>query len=52
MDSLLVEMLERNVNMKDYFESNLPMTQIEHDSFTRLHSDKSSLIMSLDIPRC
>eukprot|EP00347_Sterkiella_histriomuscorum_P008910 403343274 len=38
---------EKNINLNDYFESNLPIIKINHKNFPDLHFDDSELILGL-----
>lgn len=39
--------MEKNIDLKDYFESDLPMCKITDDRFPSLHVDSSMKIIGL-----
>eukprot|EP00347_Sterkiella_histriomuscorum_P009500 403340976 len=47
IDKNLISLIEKQINLNDYFESNLPIIKINHKNFQDLHYDDKILILSL-----
>ncbi len=39
--------MKKSIDLKDYFESDLPICQIKDDKFPSLHADSSTKIIGL-----
>lgn len=50
LDQHLCFMIEKGLNLEEYFQSNLPMVKIEDASYPSLHPDDSTLIVGFNPP--
>eukprot|EP00347_Sterkiella_histriomuscorum_P012995 403366420 len=47
VDKVLISLIEKNINLNEYFESNLPLIKINHKNYPDLHVDDSELLLGL-----
>ncbi len=47
IDPQIITLLEKGIDLKDYFESNLPIHKIKDERFPYLHEDSSTKIIGL-----
>eukprot|EP00347_Sterkiella_histriomuscorum_P013895 403362947 len=47
IDRNLISLIEKQINLSEYFESNLPIIKINHKNFQDLHYDDKELILGL-----
>eukprot|EP00347_Sterkiella_histriomuscorum_P005218 403357440 len=47
IDNNFISLIEKQINLSEYFESNLPIIKINHKNFPDLHFDDSNLILGL-----
>ncbi len=47
IDPQIITLMEKGIDLKDYFESDLPMCKITDDRFPSLHVDSSMKIIGL-----
>ncbi len=48
IDPQIITLMEKNIDLKDYFESDLPIHQIKDERFPYLHEDSTSKIIGLN----
>eukprot|EP00347_Sterkiella_histriomuscorum_P017796 403347960 len=49
VDKNLISLIEMQINLNDYFESNLPVTKINNQTFPDLHVDDQTLILAVPL---
>eukprot|EP00347_Sterkiella_histriomuscorum_P008450 403345053 len=47
IDNNFISLIEKQINLSEYFETNLPIIRINHKNFPDLHYDDSELILGL-----
>ncbi len=47
IDPQLITLMQKNIDLKDYFESDLPICKIKDDDFPSLHADSSTQIFGI-----
>ena len=48
IDPLVISLMNKDINLKDYFESEMPIYKIKDESFPSLHPDASKKIIGLE----
>ncbi len=48
IDPHIITLMEKNIDLKDYFESNLPIHKIVDENFPYLHYNSSTKIIGLN----
>lgn len=49
VDKNLCSLIDKRIDLKDYFESHLPIYQINEESYPALHSDTETYIFGVNI---
>eukprot|EP00347_Sterkiella_histriomuscorum_P024078 403332378 len=47
IDKVFISLIEKNINLNEYFDSNLPLIKINHKNYPDLHLDDSELLLGL-----